>query len=49
LILRQWLENACSWHLVVDGKGKVTEYRVRMKVTFILNKLTVSLTRTAAA
>ncbi len=30
-----WIENQ---EVLVDDKGKVTEYRVQMKVTFILEK-----------
>ena len=28
-----WIENQ---EVIVDGKGKITEYRVQMKVSFIL-------------
>jgi len=28
-----WIENQ---EVVIDGKGQITEYRVQMKVTFIL-------------
>jgi hypothetical protein len=34
---RQWLDNARGRNLVIDDMGKVTEYRVQMKVTVVLD------------
>jgi flavin-binding protein dodecin len=28
----------CNQEVLVDGKGKITEYRVQMKITFILEE-----------